>query len=656
MARQEDRTQPSPAAARVYSYIRFSTSEQSLGDSERRQLAAARAFAEENGLPFDESLCMTDRGMSAYRGEHRKKGALRRFLELADYGQVPHGSRLVVENIDRLSREAPIDALKTILYGVIEHDIAVVTLDPFAIYDRDSLNDGGITSLLEEIKRAHRESERKSKLQQAAWNHKREQANENGSILTARAPAWLAVRDRHFEVIPKAAEAVRMIFKLKLSGMGKGSIVRTLNAEAPWTPPKSCKRTSEGWRESYVAKILSNRGVLGEYQPCKGRGAARKPEGDLIPNYYPPIVKPDVFHAVQALLRENRGTGGPTGQAKNLLTHLVKCAYCSGSMAFISKGKPPKGAAYLVCDNGRRGVKCRSHRIRYDECEVTVLENCLGLRPEQVLPAPEEQAQRCKALRGRLSAIDGLLADIGSRCANLMDQIERASTKEMRDRYEARIVALDAKKEQFGAERKSVEQELRKAESSFQSFEEWQHGLADLRKALKEGGVEFRLRLRAHLRQLIDKVQVFAVGFTQRSGPDGIRSAGRCGSRPRRRGQKERGDIAPDAAEQQDVENLAEYICEVVAELDPAKLRDKRFHEFLRYVTERRMSKDGRFLRIHFKTGATRDVVPAGSIADGHGLEVDEDGRVGWRVVRPNIDELRRQYEVWARRVQPSIT
>jgi len=82
----------------------------------------------------------------------------------------------------------------------------------------------------------------------------------------------------------------------------------------------------------------------------------------------------------------------------------------------------------------------------------------------------------------------------------------------------------------------------------------------------------------------------------------------------------------------------------VRSSITPEQLKSKEFYAFLRHVTERRMSKEGRFLRIHFKTGLRRDLVPEGSIASGRGLEVDEDGQVGWGIVGPSIEKLRQEF------------
>jgi hypothetical protein len=102
-----------------------------------------------------------------------------------------------------------------------------------------------------------------------------------------------------------------------------------------------------------------------------------------IPGDYHAVVPPAVFHAVQQAMAANRGKGGRTGKHQNLFRHVAKCAYCGGPMRFVNKGEPPKGAMYLACDNGYRGVGCARHGVRYyDELEAAILDNCEHLRPD----------------------------------------------------------------------------------------------------------------------------------------------------------------------------------------------------------------------------------------------------------------------------------
>ena len=140
----------------------------------------------------------------------------------------------------------------------------------------------------------------------------------------------------------------------------------------------------------------------------------RERTGEAIPGYFPSVIDPGVFHAVQERLKANKGKGGETGKVRNLLTYLVHCAYCGGSMVVINKGPRPKGGVYLVCDNARRGVECKMHpapSICYDEIERAVIDNCLGLQPEQILPHPDEQAAEIQALRTRRASTRAALLE-----------------------------------------------------------------------------------------------------------------------------------------------------------------------------------------------------------------------------------------------------
>src|SRR5262245_18865295 len=97
---------PPPAIA--YSYIRFSHPDQAKGDSVRRQTEAAAAWCKSNNIRLDTSITLRDLGKSAFTGQHRKnpdRHALAAFLKLVESGKVPKGSYLIIENLDRLSRE-----------------------------------------------------------------------------------------------------------------------------------------------------------------------------------------------------------------------------------------------------------------------------------------------------------------------------------------------------------------------------------------------------------------------------------------------------------------------------------------------------------------------------------------------------------------------
>src|SRR5262249_5131611 len=110
---------------KAYSYIRWSTPEQALGDSERRQLERARAYAAAHGMDLAESIA--DKGVSAFHGKNARKGHLGAFLDAVERGAIPKGSYLLVESVDRISRRDPWTALDT-LKRIIDQGTVLVTL------------------------------------------------------------------------------------------------------------------------------------------------------------------------------------------------------------------------------------------------------------------------------------------------------------------------------------------------------------------------------------------------------------------------------------------------------------------------------------------------------------------------------------------------
>lgn len=112
--------------ARAYSYVRFSTPEQAKGRSYDRQIELASAYAEEHGLELAD-LTFKDLGVSAFRGKNAQTGALRAFLKALEDGDIPSGSYLLVESLDRITRNSIIEA-QALFMLIIRAGIILVTL------------------------------------------------------------------------------------------------------------------------------------------------------------------------------------------------------------------------------------------------------------------------------------------------------------------------------------------------------------------------------------------------------------------------------------------------------------------------------------------------------------------------------------------------
>ena len=147
---------------KAYSYLRMSTQTQLKGDSLRRQLAASEEYARSHELQLVEQF--EDIGVSAFRGKNSEKGALATFLEMIDQGYVEKGSYLLVESLDRLSRENVLKALPQFI-SIVQAGITIVTLADNQTYTEESLShtQGQLFVTLGIMFRANEESATKSK-------------------------------------------------------------------------------------------------------------------------------------------------------------------------------------------------------------------------------------------------------------------------------------------------------------------------------------------------------------------------------------------------------------------------------------------------------------------------------------------------------------
>src|SRR5262245_53933769 len=114
----------------AYSYLRFSSPQQAEGDTLRRQTEAReRWLAEHPDVSLDRSLAMTDAGRPAFKRKNWDTYALAQFVARIKARLVEPGSYLLVENLDRLSREDAGEATELFL-SIVNKGVIVVQLSP----------------------------------------------------------------------------------------------------------------------------------------------------------------------------------------------------------------------------------------------------------------------------------------------------------------------------------------------------------------------------------------------------------------------------------------------------------------------------------------------------------------------------------------------
>ncbi len=516
-----------PAA---YSYIRFSTPDQRKGDSLRRQLEASEQYARDHGLVLDTKLKLRDEGLSAFHGVHKAKGALGQFLERVKSGQISEGSVLLVESLDRLSREEILEALEQFL-ALIRSGIKIVTLaDNGREYTRESINANwsDLIISLTIMSRAHEESKMKAFRLGKAWEGKREKAANGERKLTAKCPSWLKLSSdkKSYELIPKRGAVIEQIFRMKLAGKSSKKIAQEFNQtdNFPWMPASNRHHKQTGWWPSYIEKIFQFRAVLGEFQPHRLQDGKRVPVGEPIKGYFP-LAFPDaedLFYRVQSLIKSNQtakkdGTGfvgraGSVQSEQNLFINIIKCGYCGTSMHYTDKG-PWK---YYVCSSAVRRAGCDYLSVPVLEIENVVLRYCRGLDPAEILPGREETESKIRLLRGQIATIEGKLQDATEREKNFTDGYGEAKDKGVRKILEVKLKSVLDEKKALEQSQTTIQREFEIASRAGVDVKEHLQSLRELFDAMSslQGKelVDLKLRLREELRRLIERILIYPEG------------------------------------------------------------------------------------------------------------------------------------------------
>ena len=479
----------------VYIYIRYSSSEQRDGDSYERQIKKAKAYCERNGYVFLEQNVYFDDGVSGYTGANRTKGKLGEFIAAVDRGEIPPGSFLLVENLDRFSREEALVTLMT-LAGLKEKKIRVVILDDNKEIDLTSYSI--LQPLIQSI-RSNDESARKSQLLGSAWAKKK--ANALGAVLTKRVPAWLRVvgeKDKQrIEEIPERKAVIKYIFKLSAEGEGKTLIARTLNKQQIPTFGKS-----KFWHSSYIDKILKNPATYGVYVPYKGRAGLRKQDGPPIERYYPETITKEEFLATKTYIQDRVKKGGRnTSKGKNLFSTLLVCGSCGGRMNFADKHN---GNMYYVCSKARLAGNCRYEAIRYQDLESRILAKVPDMFGFDELGKDEQEDPKIIELRSKLHAVRETIERLvimgmaqGGELQYINDQITSKRFEETQIHADLnRLIGLQTRQRQEKVSKYELKQNINEI------FEGEFNGILSIQSESQ------RVRLKYHLAKVIKMIKV----------------------------------------------------------------------------------------------------------------------------------------------------
>jgi DNA invertase Pin-like site-specific DNA recombinase len=484
---------------KAYSYLRFSTKEQALGDSERRQVKNAERYAKENGLNLDTSL--RDLGISAHHGLNVNKN-LGRFIELAQSGQLGRDGVLIVESVDRISRQEPYETIK-LLQKLWDSGVTIVTLIPQFEISRESLKKEPHVwhVLLGVMQRAYEESLIKSERSSSAWEAKRENIHEK--IATKICPNWMRYDEdqKKFVLIPDRTKALKMIIDLACEGIGAHHLTRRLNREKVGTWGKR-----KIWDIQTIKHLLNSKALIGEYQPKKNVvGKQPQPFGDPIKGYYPAAISEPVFYKLQAALMARKfTTKGRTGRLNNLFGPILTSGVDDSIMRLTTAHY---GKIGMQSDSSRNGQmeKMPTNFIKnflYEPFEKAFIR---WVREVKMLGMVQEPDSGIEELEGRLLTVGAKITKIEAAMEQDDDGLDR----------------LIAKLKEFAKQEKELIKELEKAKAKEQkplaSIHEINQIVGQLESVTGEELILLRQRLRAAIARAVEKVKVYFTKIGQRT-------------------------------------------------------------------------------------------------------------------------------------------
>ncbi len=328
-------TESLPILKDAFSYIRFSSKKQADGASLERQLAGTCKYCEENNLILNESLTFRDLGVSAFKGDNQVRG-LGDLLQACEDGLIPRGSALVVEALDRLSRQRP-RVVSTLLGRLLDDyglEVHLTGIKKVLYPESESAAEEGMDLLYVTMLaiRASEEQETKSDRLKDAFGRKRAKVAKGEGLLEThdnKLPWWVVYNEEteKLESPPDRAETVRRIFEWAADKVTSPEIARKLDAMGTptWRPRAS------RWSPSRIRHMVLSptaEGVLESTARSKAVGHDFRVEG-----YYPVLVDADLATRAREALTGNsrygrKGNTMPTSDKSerpiNLLRGLLR--------------------------------------------------------------------------------------------------------------------------------------------------------------------------------------------------------------------------------------------------------------------------------------------------------------------------------------------
>lgn len=437
-------------SAQVYSYRRFSSPLQKKGGSLERQNDYALQIAREYGLVLNDDLIMTDEGLSAFHAEHVNKGALGVFIKAVDEGLAEKGSILIVESLDRLSREIPLQA-QTQFNELITKGITIITANDNQVYNMESLakDPSKLFISIAIMIRAHDESLTKQKRSVAFVKQQvRKFETEGVGDVAGSTPFWISRSKDGFE-LNKHAETARLIVDLYLNHNGLNSISRELADRKIQSPQK--KR--DHWGITTIRKVLDNKALFGQkkFKLRYLKDGKQVEEEYELDGYYPELISKEEYLVIQERRRKKSNSREAYGSVTYLLSSYGDrksiCSKCGMSVGSQLQKQFNRKKEYT---QSVLRLHCRRHKESLDCCKSFKAERLERAFIESIhreLNADFLTSHKKKPINRE--SIDAQINDLDEQIENAIDILINVKHADTKKKLQAKLSVLEESKEEL---------------------------------------------------------------------------------------------------------------------------------------------------------------------------------------------------------------
>ncbi|RUW24952.1 recombinase family protein [Mesorhizobium sp. M1E.F.Ca.ET.041.01.1.1] len=408
------------------SYARWSSGRQAKGDSLRRQTENAREFCATYGLSLD--LALVDDGVSAFKGANLE-ASLGKFVIDVKSGKIAKDVVLIVENIDRITRVKPTQAIRYFL-GLLDTGLTLVTLTDQRVHTAEGYDDNfaNLMMSLMAMQAAYEYSAKISFRVGSSWVGRVKAAKEGGRVRVSKVPFWIDQKTQQFN---DRVEDARLVFKLAKQGVGQTAITNRLNEQHI---PSSRGGT---WGKSMVQDVLKSPAAYGSLVL----------KGEEIRDYFPALISETEWLAIQHQHR-SRHRNSQADSTRNLFPRLLRCGRCGSAMNMTSSRFSGKVFSYLVCSGkALRRTSCNQPNVKYDELEGVLVEQ-LGF-----LAVMERNEAKASTAGSPASEIEDAIKALEFKQRNVLDGIAEADTPEVR---RVLLAQADAISKNIGLKKKEL--------------------------------------------------------------------------------------------------------------------------------------------------------------------------------------------------------